>query len=201
MNAEPFAMITFVSSSTNINNWHLCQYSKVLQMVNRTLWFNIKGLFAPKKNCRKICHIRFNGYGRHNALNYSQSGFKVDPDNDILHLSKIGYVRIKIYRKIEGVIKAVIIKREYKRLFAIVQAEQEPHLLLEIEEVVDQDLGLTSFVADFVGNEIDNPRCAGQSADKLARLQRRLGRAARDLIIISPSRIKSPSRISESTAC
>jgi putative transposase len=34
-------------------------YSKVLQMVNYTLWSNIKGLSASKKNGRKIGHIRF----------------------------------------------------------------------------------------------------------------------------------------------
>jgi len=62
-------------------------YSKVLQMVNYTLWSNIKGLSTSKKNGRKIGHIRFKGYGWYNTLNYNQS---------------------KIYRKIEGCIKAVI---------------------------------------------------------------------------------------------
>jgi putative transposase len=36
-------------------------YSKVLQMVNYTLWANIKGLSASKKMGWKICHIRFKG--------------------------------------------------------------------------------------------------------------------------------------------
>ena len=101
-------------------------YSKVLQMVNYTLWSSIKGLYASKKNGRKIGHIRFKGYGWYNTLNYNQSGFKIDQDHGILHLSKIGDMRIKIYRKIEGCIKAVIIKREGERWFAIVQANQEP---------------------------------------------------------------------------
>ncbi len=154
-------------------------YSKVLQMVNYTLWSNIKGLFASKKNGRKVGHIRFKGYGWYNTLNYNQSGFKVDQDHGILHLSKIGDMRIKIYRKIEGCIKAVIIKREGQRWFAIVQADREPQPLPETEEAVGLDVGLTSFVVDSVGNEIENPRCAKQSADKLARLQRRLARAVR----------------------
>ena len=83
-------------------------YSKVLQMVNYTLWSNIKGLYASKKKGRKIGHIRFKGYGWYNTLNYNQSGFKIDQDHGILHLSKIGDMRIKIYRKIEGCIKAVL---------------------------------------------------------------------------------------------
>jgi len=148
-------------------------------MVNYTLWSNIKGLSASKKNGRKIGHIRFKGYGWYNTLNYNQSGFKVDQDHGLLHLSKIGDMRIKIYRKIEGCIKAVIIKRESERWFAIVQADQEPLPLPETEEAVGLDVGLTSFVVDSEGNEIENPRCAEQSEDKLARLQRRLARVVR----------------------
>ena len=67
----------------------------------------------------------------YNTLNYNQSGFKVDQDHGRLHLSKIGDMRIKIYRKLQGCIKAVIIKREGKRWFAIVQADQEPQPLPE----------------------------------------------------------------------
>ena len=154
-------------------------YSKVLQMVNHTLWSNIKGLAASKKNGRKIGHIRFKGYGWYNTLNYNQSGFKIDQDHGLLRLSKIGEMRIKIYRKIEGCIKAVIIKREGERWFAIVQSEQEPHPLPETEEAVGLDVGLTSFAVASEGNEIENPRCAEKSADKMAKLQQSLARAVR----------------------
>jgi putative transposase len=154
-------------------------YSKVLQMVNYTLWSNFKGLAASKMNGRKIGHVRFKGYGWYNTLNYNQSGFKIDQDHSILHFSKIGEMRIKIYRKIEGCIKAVIIKREGERWFAIVQADQEQQPLPETGEAVGLDVGLTSFVVDSVGNEIENPRCAEQSEDKLVGLQRKLARAVK----------------------
>ena len=55
-------------------------YSKVLQMVNYTLWSNFKGLAASKMNGRKIGHVRFKGYGWYNTMNYNQSGFKIDQD-------------------------------------------------------------------------------------------------------------------------
>jgi putative transposase len=152
-------------------------YSKVLQMVNYTIWSNIKGLSAAKNNGRKIGHIRFKGYGWYNTLNYNQSGFKLDQDHGLLHLSKIGDIRIKLYRRTEGCIKAVIIKREDKRWFAIVQANQEVQPLPETEEAIGLDVGLTSFVVDSEGNDIENPRCAEQSADRLAKLQKKLARA------------------------
>jgi len=154
-------------------------YSKVLQMVNYTLWSNIKGLSASKKRGMKIGHIRFKGYGWYNTLNYNQSGFKLDQDHGLLHLSKIGDMRVKLYRKIEGRIKAIIIKREGKRWFAIIQADQEPQPLPETMEAIGLDVGLTSFVVDSEGNEIENPRCAEQSADKLAKLQKKLAKAVK----------------------
>ena len=154
-------------------------YSKVLQMVNYTLWSNFKGLAASKMNGRKIGHVRFKGYGWYNTMNYNQSGFKIDQDHGILHLSKIGDMRIKIYRKIEGCIKAVIIKREGERWFAIVQADQEPQPLPETEEAIGLDVGLTSFVVDSEGNKIENPRCGDHAADKLAKLQKKIARAAK----------------------
>jgi putative transposase len=114
-------------------------------MVNYTLWSNIKGLSGSKKRGRKIGHIRFKGYGWYNTLNYNQSGFKIDQDHSILQLSKIGDMRIKIYRKIEGCIKALIIKREGKRWFAIVQTDQDSHPLPETEEAIGLDVGSNFF--------------------------------------------------------
>ncbi|MFA6373297.1 MAG: transposase [Methanothrix sp.] len=82
-------------------------------------------------------------------------------------------------RNIEGCIKAIIIKREGERWFTMVQADQEPQPLPETGEAIGLDVGLTSFVVDSEGNDIENPRCAEQSEDKLAGLQRRLARAVR----------------------
>ncbi|MCX6672665.1 MAG: hypothetical protein NTY37_02680 [Methanothrix sp.] len=75
-------------------------------MVNYTLWSNIKGLSASKKNGRKIGPIRFKGHCWHKTMDYNQSGFKLDQDHGLLHLSKIGDIRIKMHRKIQGCIKA-----------------------------------------------------------------------------------------------
>ena len=104
-------------------------YSKVLQMVNYTLHSNIAGLAALKRMGQKVGRLRFKGKSRYNTLSYNQSGFRVDQDHSTLNLSKIGDIKIKIHRKVEGCIKSVLIKRLGKRWFAIVQAEQETELL------------------------------------------------------------------------
>jgi len=47
------------------------------------------------------------------------------------------------------------------------------------EEAIGLDVGLTSFVVDSEGNEIENPRIGDHATDKLAKLQRKLARAAK----------------------
>jgi putative transposase len=152
-------------------------YSKVLQMVNYTLWSNIKGLSASKKNGRKIGHIRFKGHGWYKTMNYNQSGFKLDQDHGRLHLSKIGDIKIKMHRKVQGCIKAILIKREGERWFAIVQADQEPEALPENGNSVGIDVGLKSFAVDTEGKSVENPRFAERAATKVKNIQRRLSRA------------------------
>ena len=68
-------------------------YSKVLQMVNYTLWSNFKGLAASKMNGRKIGHVRFKGYGWYNTMNYNQSSFDIIcvEDLDVIGLKEKGH--------------------------------------------------------------------------------------------------------------
>jgi len=55
-----------------------------------------------------------------------------------------------------------------------VQVDQELQPLPERGEAIGLDVGLTSFVVDSEGNEIENPRCAEQSSDKIAKLHKRV---------------------------
>jgi putative transposase len=146
-------------------------------MVNYTLWSNLKGLSASKKNGRKIGHVRFKGYGGYKTMNYNQSGFKLDQNHGRLHLSKIGDIKIKMHRKVQGRIKAILIKREGKRWFAIIQADREPDILPGNGKSVGIDVGLKSFAVDTDSNSIDNPRFAERAATKVKNIQRKLSKA------------------------
>jgi len=152
-------------------------YSKALQMVNYTLWGNIKALSASKKNGRKCGHLRFKGKGWYKTINYNQSGFKIDQDHGLLHLSKIGDIRIKLHRKIEGTIKAVLIKKSGNDWYAIVQTELTPSIPDPETRSIGLDVGLKSFVVDTDGNSVENPRFAEKAAAKVKNIQRRLSRA------------------------
>jgi len=55
--------------------------------------------------------------------------------SDKMNEAKMNGIKLKLYRKIKGCIKAVIIKREGRLWFAIVQADQEPEPLPETGRV------------------------------------------------------------------
>ena len=154
-------------------------YSKVLHMVNYTLHSSIASLASLKKKGRKVGHLRFKGKNWYNTLNYNQSGFKLDQDHGTLKLSKIWDVKIKLHRKIEGCIKAILIKRVGKRWFAVVQAEQENEPLPQTGNAVGLGVGLKSFILDSGGNSVEDPRFAENAAAKvkITGVQRRLSRA------------------------
>jgi putative transposase len=149
-------------------------YSKVLQMVSQTLWANIRGLSQLKKNGRRIGHIRFKGAGWYKTLNYNQSGFSFD--GDVLHLSKIGDVRVKLHRPIQGNVKGVIVKREGEKWYAIVQIDTIVQELSKNDRIVGIDMGLKAFAVDTDGHEFENPRYLGRTLDRIKIAQRNLSR-------------------------
>ncbi len=53
--------------------------------------------------------LEFKGRGRYDSITYPQSGFGLSSGK--LHLSKIGDIKIKLHRPIEGKIKTCTIRR------------------------------------------------------------------------------------------
>ena len=151
-------------------------YSKALQMVNNTLWGNVKSLAALKKKGMRVGKLRFKGKDWYKTINYNQSGFKIDQDHSILKLSKIGDIKIKLHRKIEGTVKAILIKKSGNKWYAIVQAEPELKMADSDISAVGIDVGLISFAVDSDGNDVDNPRFAERQSEKLKITQKRISR-------------------------
>ena len=89
-------------------------YSKTLQYECYRLFSNLKGLSISKKKGNKIGRLRFKGRDWFKTICYNQSGFKLikqDKRYNLLHLSKIGDIRLLQHREIESKIKGIIIKR------------------------------------------------------------------------------------------
>jgi putative transposase len=154
-------------------------YSKVLQMVNYTLWSNIRALSQTKKNGRKIGKLRFKSASRYRTLNYNQSGFKIDCEHSTITFSKIGTVPFFMHRPYEGTVKGVLITRSGDTWYVIIQAEREASEPKKEGRSVGIDVGLTSFAVDSDGTAIENPRFFEQSKEKIKKLQRSLSRKKR----------------------
>ncbi|MDD4567755.1 MAG: transposase, partial [Methanoculleus chikugoensis] len=133
-------------------------YSKVLQMVNYTLWSNIAALSQTQKRGRKIGKLRFKSAVRYRTLNYNQSGFEIDREHGTITFSKIGTIPFTLHRPYTGKVKGVLITRRGDRWYVIVQAEQEVSEPKREGRSVGIDLGLTAFAADSDGAMIENPR-------------------------------------------
>ncbi|WP_157043101.1 RNA-guided endonuclease InsQ/TnpB family protein, partial [Sulfuracidifex metallicus] len=117
-------------------------YSKVLQMVNNQLWYNISSLHELKKKGKKVGKLRYKKILK--IINYNQSGFKVEGDK--LILSKIGEIRVLFHRPLEGEVKGVIIKKSVTGWYAIFQVEVEKKPLEKTGKVVGIDLGVEKLV-------------------------------------------------------
>ncbi|MEM4405697.1 MAG: transposase [Candidatus Methanomethylicaceae archaeon] len=111
-----------------------------------------------KPNCP-----RFKGKGWYKTFVYNQSGFRLIKTGkrlDVLPLSKIGSIPIRVHRTIEGRIKQVVIKRHNSgRWSACVCVEREVNFVQrEPKYVVGLDVGIKHFLTDSDGRQIENPK-------------------------------------------
>jgi putative transposase len=126
-----------------------------------------------KERGEKAGFPRFRSRFRYDSFTYAQSGFSL---NGKLRLSKIGELRIKLHRPIEGQIKTLTITRSATgKWFACFSVEVEPEPLAINCEAVGIDVGLTHFATLSAGGEkIPNPRFFREEQAALAKAQRRL---------------------------
>ncbi|GAH00111.1 unnamed protein product, partial [marine sediment metagenome] len=121
------------------------------------------------------------GKGWFKTFTYNQSGFKLIETNkrlDLLHLSKIGNIKIRIHRAVKGKIKQITIKHcSSKKWYACITAEVKEKITKSSNsKKVGIDLGLIDFIYDSDGNKIKHPKILDKSLKKLTKEQRRLSR-------------------------
>lgn len=132
------------------------------------------GFFRRVKAGQKAGYPRFRPVERYNSLVFRSVG-KALSDRK-LRISKIGEVRIKLTRPVEGKIKTLTIKREAGRWFAVFVCEVEPTPLPFNPNVIGVDVGLTHFATLSTGEAIGNPRYFRQSERAVRIAQRRVTR-------------------------
>ncbi len=153
-------------------------HSQVLQDVLLRLKRAFDRFFERVKNGEKPGYPRFQGRNRYNSFTYPQSGFSLEEKH--ITLSKIGTLRVKVHRKVEGTIKTCTVKHEAGQWYVILCCEVKGSEPLPISyEDVGIDLGITHFAALSNGEFIESPRHYRKAEKKLRKLQEALSRKKR----------------------
>ena len=122
---------------------------------------------------------RFHGRNRYDSFTYPDAygtGYKITEDGK-LKLSKIGEIKIKQHREIEGKIKTCTIKRDVDQWYVSFSVEISPEPSLELTSLsVGVDVGLKSLITLSNGNQVVPPQYLRQSEEKLIKAQRELSR-------------------------
>jgi putative transposase len=153
-------------------------YSKTLQHESDKIFANIKGLAISKKKGNKIGQLRFKGRDWFKTMCYNQAGFKIiklDKRYNLLHLSKIGDIRMLQHREIDGKIKSIIIKRKVSSWEAHIVTDGK-YQIKRGEDIIGIDLGVISFYTDNLGNMVKSPMPLKESLLKIKLLHQKLSK-------------------------
>jgi len=153
-------------------------HSQVLQNIAKRIKDGYTNFYARRKAGLKAGLPRFKKYGRYKSITYPQSGFKIEGNK--LNLSKIGAIRIRQHRDIQGQIKVLTVKRcpsgrWYACFSCIVEAQSKDKPF----EDVGIDVGIISYAILSNGTIINNPRLYRKSEKRLVHLQRGMSQKER----------------------
>lgn len=151
-------------------------HSQVLQEVVKRVDLAFQAFFRRVKTGEKAGYPRFRGYGRYDSFTYTQSGFTLDSDR--LTLSKIGDIKIKLHRPMEGEIKRLNVRKmpTGKWFVSFLVETDNPLELQKTGLSVGVDVGIKSFLTLSDGNYIPNPRFFVTEEKFLAKVQRKLSK-------------------------
>jgi putative transposase len=165
-------------------------YSQCLQNVTMRVDLAFRSFFRRVKAGEKPGYPRFRSFDRYDSFTFPQSGFSLVEDR--LKISKVGAIRIKRHRNIEGDIKTLTIRSTNDKWYACFSCEVETKSLPISDKVVGIDVGLASFATFSNGEKIGNPRFFKADQKKLAKAQRRQSKAKKG----TPDRRKQRKKVS-----
>ena len=156
-------------------------HSQVLQDVLRRVEKGMKAFYRRVKQGEKAGYPRFQGRDRYDSFTYPQGGYSVTPESRV-SLSKIGSVKVKLHRPIEGTIKTCTIKREGDHWYIVLSCERAESAATQTpstDDAIGIDVGLLHFTTLSTGDTIENPRFFRKAQADLERKQQHLSRCKR----------------------
>lgn len=129
-------------------------HSQVLQNVLKRAERAFDGFFRRTRAKQTAGYPRFRGANRYDSFCYPQTGFSLTGNK--LTCSKIGAVKIKLSRIIQGKVKTCTIKKEINNWFVIFTVETSAEPLPKTGKQIGIDAGIENFATLSDGTQIDN---------------------------------------------
>jgi putative transposase len=155
-------------------------HAHVLQDVILRLDRTFQAFFRRVKAGETPGYPRFQGRGRYNSFTFPEYGNGAVLDGGLLSLSKIGRIRIRRHRPLEGIPKTITISREADGWYACFSCADVPlQPLAPAGQETGVDLGLEAFATLADGTRIFSPGWYRKAERALKTAQRRVSRRKR----------------------
>src|SRR5262249_26769766 len=132
--------------------------AQVLQDVLHRLDKAFAAFFRRLQAGERPGYPRFQGPDRYNSFTYPQVGAHggAVPDGGVLSLSKIGRIRLRLHRPLEGIPKTVTISREVDGWYACISCAEVPIAPLPATgQQTGIDVGLKVFLITADGESVE----------------------------------------------
>lgn len=169
-----FTLVELKESHPWLRNYH----SKMLQMVVHQIDAARKALNTLKQKGRKTGNLQYSE--ECSTFVYNQSGFKIERhgNTDLLWLSKVGYVEIRLHRQPSNIRQISVTRKRSGKWFANVICEETRQVVPRINtsKSVGIDMGIKNFAYDSDGRAVPNPLFLKSMLKPLRRVSRKVSR-------------------------
>lgn len=168
----------FLTELKESETWLYEYHSKMLQMISTQIDGAQKALIKLQEKGFKAGNLKIARFSEYNTFVYNQSGFEIK--DSLLHLSKIGKIRIIEHRKMPAnhIIKQVTLtKSKSGKWHACINCDIDAILpKIKLEKAIGIDVGIRNFAYDSDGFAIPNQLNLQKMLKPLARIQRKISR-------------------------
>ncbi|MFE7330121.1 RNA-guided endonuclease InsQ/TnpB family protein [Streptomyces sp. NPDC057565] len=162
--------------------WSFSSQQATLRRLDKAM----QAFFRRVKAGRTPGYPRFRGVNWFDTVDFPRDGdgcrWDATPHDPVarVRLQGLGHVKVHQHRPVVGRVKTVSVKREGRKWFVVLTAEQpQPEPLPKTGSVVGIDLGIANFLADSNGGFVPNPRHGRSAAAQLEAAQQTLARFPR----------------------
>jgi putative transposase len=163
--------------SKNKNEYQKNVHSQVLQDTLKRLDKSFKRFFDGLKKGVRVGFPRFKADNRFRSFCYPQSGFRVVNNGTHIRLSKIGDVKLRLSKPVEGKVKTCIVVKDVDQWFVVLTCEHEQQKDVQTAKPsVGIDVGVEKLATLSDGSIVENPRTLVKTQAKMAKAQRSLSK-------------------------